>query len=101
MGAIVVISSVLKITSKTACSLASMKSLPKAEQLHDKYGHNSWAVIGDCRGNEEYAKFLAVNGFNLFLMGSEQDVEITRDQCDIINKEIEIYCSYVDWRKEQ
>jgi len=44
---------------------------------------------------------LAVNNFNLVLMGSEKDVEITRDKCESINKEIEILCIDVDWRKEE
>ena len=86
VGAIVVVSSVIKITTKTACAVTKTKSVPNAEKLHDKYGYNSWAVIGDCEGNEDYAKFLAASNFNLVLMGSEKDVEITRDQCDIINK---------------
>ena len=52
VGAVVVVTSVLKITSKAACAVTKIKTLPNAEKLHDKYGYHSWAVIGDCQGNE-------------------------------------------------
>lgn len=60
-------------------SKASRK-IPSSKELHDKYGHHSWALIADCRENEEYCKILAERGFNLILMGEEKDVEIAKDQ---------------------
>ena len=79
-GVMVVAKTALKMTCKTVHAASKSNTLPTAEQLHDKYGHHSWAVIGDCRGNEDYAKFLAANGFNLVLIGAELDVQIAKDQ---------------------
>lgn len=43
--------------------------VPNKQQLLDKYGHLAWALIADCKDNEDYYIFLAKNGFNLILMG--------------------------------
>ena len=67
--------------TKSGLQLASKASrkIPSSKELHDKYGHHSWALIADCQGNEEYCKILAERGFNLILMGEENDVEIAKD----------------------
>lgn len=48
----------LKVT-KSIIKAAHTEQIPSSKQLLDKYGHHSWAVISDCRGSEDYAKFLA------------------------------------------
>jgi hypothetical protein len=88
----------------TACLLkkaASPRKLPTSQQLLDKYGHHSWAVISDCRGAEEYAQFLAERGFNLVLMGDEQDIQIAKEMAEKRNNQVEFDCVPVDWRKQE
>ena len=101
VGVAVLAKTALKLTCKTAHAFTKNRNVPTVHELQDKYGHHAWAVIGDCRGNEQYARFLALNGFNLVLLGSELDVEIAKDQAETVNKNIEIDCMIVDWKKEE
>ena len=98
VGVIVLVKSAIKMTTSTLKCLSNCKKLPTATELQDKYGHHTWALIADCRGNEEYAAFLAKSGFNLVLLGDEQDIRIAKDISEGLNSSVQIECMPVDWK---
>jgi hypothetical protein len=51
VGVIVLAKSTLKFAGKALKSATKCRKVPSSLELRDKYGHNSWAVIGDCKGN--------------------------------------------------
>jgi hypothetical protein len=71
--------------------------VPKKRQLLDKYGHLAWALITDCKDNEEYCTFLANNGFNLILMGDYADIQKVRQQVEAIDANLLIEVITVNW----
>lgn len=101
VGVIVLAKSAIKMTTSTLKCLSSCKKVPTATELQDKYGHRTWALIADCRGNEEYAAFLAKSGFNLVLMGDEQDIRIAKDISEGLNYSVQIECFPVDWKQQE
>lgn len=78
-------------------ALKAKPKVPTSEQLHDKYGHFAWALIGDCKGNEDYCRFLAKNGFSLILLGKPEEISKAKEAALSENKEIDIHAITVDW----
>jgi hypothetical protein len=87
--------------SLAANALKPKNKLPTKLQLHDKYGHMSWALITDCKDNEEYCRFLAINGFNLILMGEESDINKARGIAEEIDSKILIESIPVNWAEKE
>ena len=98
VGVITLAKSALSLSCSTLSAL-NIKKVPSSKQLHQKYGYHSWALIADCRGNEEYCRFLAKNGFNLILMGEEKDIQIAKDKADHYGVQVQVYV--LNWREEE
>jgi hypothetical protein len=58
--------------------------------LTKRYGEKSWAIIGDVYRNESYALFLAKRGFNIILLGTKEDIEISRELIMSANPLVEV-----------
>lgn len=78
-------------------ALKTKPKVPERKQMLDKYGHFAWALIGDCKGNEDYCRFLAANGFSLILLGKEEEISKAKDAALSGNKDVEIHSIIVDW----
>lgn len=61
----------------------------------------AWALIADCKDNEEYVEFLAKHGFSLILMGNEADMERARAKALQIDGELRIESITVEWTKSE
>jgi len=70
--------------------------------LHKRYGENSWVcVTGSTSGiGEAFAKNLALQGFNLLLLGrDEQKLEITLSIMKTLNEKIKVKTIIADFEK--
>jgi hypothetical protein len=80
VGAYALYKSSVWAAKKSYSLINKPKKIPSAEQLQGRYGSHSWALIVDCKGNEEYCILLAQKGFNLILCGEEEDIQIAEDR---------------------
>jgi hypothetical protein len=88
--------------AKSTISLArnALKSRPKVPtkaKLLEKYGQMAWALIADCKDNEDYVAFLAKNGFNLVLLGSAADIQRSRELALQIDNSLQVTSLEVNW----
>ena len=99
VGIVVAAKTTIAMTKCALSSLTTSHKVPTSKVLHDTYGYHSWALIADCRGCEDYAHFLAKNGFNLILMGEELDIQIVREKVEFLEEKVKVETMVVDWKR--
>ena len=69
VGMYAVVKSSIVLGKKSLKLMKGKPKVPSKEAMQFKYGDYSWALIVDCKRNEDYCLMLAQRGFGLILCG--------------------------------